>query len=466
VTRYRLTTEVFSLPRGRDHLVYAPLLQTSVVVNDAALNLLADISAERAVPRNVSTREVLDLLVELQLIGKEHGGRRASGAAAALTSAATADRPVTDDPPAAALRPTAVTLFLTTACNLRCVYCYASGGEKPRYLDEQVAFDAIDFVVDNAVTDGRPEVTVTFHGGGEPTLAGETLKNCVAHARHRCEEHALELSTGTATNGVVDDAMREYLAASMTSVMVSVDGPAAVQDRLRPRAGGGASSAAVERTLARLSESDCTLGTRLTCTSHALDHALETVRHLADTYRLNTIHLEPLFACGRSISNGLQPPNAERFVEAFRECREYAARHGVEVAYSGAHQASLACSFCQASRPSFNITTEGDVTACYEVTGRDDSRADTFIYGSYDPTHRSFTFDAARIDALRHLTVNDAPRCARCFAKYHCAGDCPSKRLYPGADDAVVARCEINRRLTLDQLEEVIRCPTTSEATI
>ncbi len=226
------------------------------------------------------------------------------------------------------------------------------------------------------------------------------LKNCVAHARRRCEKHALELSTGTATNGVVDDAMREYLAESMTSVMVSIDGPAAVQDRLRPRAGGGASSAAVERTLARLSESDCTLGTRLTCTSHALDHALETVRHLVDTYRLNTIHLEPLFACGRSISNGLQPPNAERFVEAFRECREYAARHGVEVAYSGAHQSSLACSFCQASRPSFNITTEGDVTACYEVTGRDDSRADTFIYGSYDPTHRSFAFDAARVDAL------------------------------------------------------------------
>ena len=74
-----------------------------------------------------------------------------------MTSAAAADgEPATADPPAAALRPTAVTLFLTSACNLRCVYCYASGGEQPRYLDEQVALDAIDFVVDNAVADGRP----------------------------------------------------------------------------------------------------------------------------------------------------------------------------------------------------------------------------------------------------------------------------------------------------------------------
>jgi len=466
VTRYRLATEVFSLPRGREHLVYAPLLQTSVVVNDAALDLLADIAAERAVTRDARTREVLDLLVDLQLIGKTSGRRRASGAAPVPPPAAAGGGHAAADLAPTALRPTAVTLFLTSACNLRCLYCYASGGEQPRYLDEQVALDAIDFVVDNAVAGGHTEATVTFHGGGEPTLAGDTLRRCVEHARRRCEEHAIQLSTGTATNGVISDRMRRYLAENMTSVMVSIDGPAAVQDRLRPRADGGPSSAAVERTLARLSESDCTLGVRLTCTSDAMDHALQTVRHLIGAYRLKTIHLEPLFVCGRSLGNGLRPPSAERFVEVFRACREHASGHDVEVAYSGAHQASLSCSFCQASRPSFNITTEGDVTACYEITGSDDPRAATFIYGSYDPTHRSFVFDEARIAALRRLTVNDAPRCARCFSKYHCAGDCPSKRLYPGADDAVIARCAINRRLTLDQLEEVIRCPTISAATV
>ena len=99
MNRYRLTTEVFSLPRGRDHLVYAPLLHTSVVVNDAALNLLADISAERAVTRNAATREVLDLLVELQLIGKEHGRRRASSTAPTLPPAAASGGPASADPP-------------------------------------------------------------------------------------------------------------------------------------------------------------------------------------------------------------------------------------------------------------------------------------------------------------------------------------------------------------------------------
>lgn len=455
MTRYQLTSEVFSLPNERGHLIYAPLLQTSVVVNDAALTLLADIAAQRAVTRDDRTGQVLDLFTDLKLIS-ETGTAPAAQSAAPPRPACSAPTPVT---------PTDVTLFLTTDCNLRCVYCYASGGERPRSLDPAVATDAIDLVVANAVAAGETQIRVSFHGGGEPTLAAATMRRCVDYARRRCAEHDLQLSTGTATNGVMSDATRDYLAETMTSVMVSVDGPPQVQDRQRPRADGGPSSAGVARTLARLSRSAVTLGVRLTCTADALDHAVATTRHLADSYRLKTIHLEPLFVCGRSVGAGLAAPSPERFVEVFRACRDEAGRRGVELAYSGARQ-SLSCTFCQASKPSFNVTTEGDVTACYEVTGRDDPRAATFFYGAHDPGRHTFTFDAARVAALRHLTVTEAPRCARCFAKYHCAGDCPSKRLYSGSDEAVVARCAINRRLTLDQLEEVIRCQTTSQTAL
>lgn len=455
MTRYQLTTEVFSLPHERGHLVYAPLLQTTVVVNDAALSLLADIAAARSVARDERTGQVLALFEELNLIS-DTGAAPAAASAAPPRPACTTATPV---------RPTDVTLFLTTDCNLRCIYCYASGGERPRYLDPATAMDAIDLVVANAVAAGETQVRVSFHGGGEPTLAARTMQRCVEYARRRCAEHDLQLFTGTATNGVMSDATRDYLAETMTSVMVSVDGPPEVQDRQRPQADGGPSSAGVARTLARLSRSEVTLGVRLTCTADALDHAVATTRQLADSYRLKTIHLEPLFVCGRSIGTELAAPDPERFIEVFRACRDEAGRRGVELAYSGARQ-SLSCTFCQASKPSFNVTTEGDVTACYEVTGRDDPRAATFVYGAHDPARHAFSFDETRVAALRRLTVTEAPRCARCFAKYHCAGDCPSKRLHDGSDAAVIARCEINRRLTRDQLEEVIRCQTTSQTAL
>ncbi len=455
MTTYRFTTEVFSLPRDEGHLVYAPLLRTSLVVNDACLGLLSAIAAERAVTPDASGREVLDLLAELSLIetapaGTPTGVTTSAPKPASGPGAADADGPAT-------VAPTAVTLFLTSACNLRCVYCYASGGERDRFLDPGVAIDAVDLVVANAAARGLDDVRVSFHGGGEPTLAGDTLRRCVRRAQRLSEENGLGLRTGTATNGVMDDAMRDFLAETMTSVMVSVDGPPEVQDRLRPRPGGGPSWPEVTRTLARLSASEVTLGVRLTCTDEALEHAAGTVRQLTADHRIHTVHLEPLFQCGRSLQNGLRPPSPERFVRVYRECCEAAAEAGVELAYSGARQSSLCHTFCQVSLPSFNVTTEGDVTACYEITGRDDPRAGVFIYGRHDAATRSFAFDPARVAALRRLTVDEAPRCARCFAKYHCAGDCPSKRLFAGADEAVVGRCEINRALTLDQLEEAMR---------
>jgi uncharacterized protein len=455
VSAYRFTTEVFTLPREEGHLVYAPLLRTSLVVNDACLGLLRAIATQSVVAPDEHGREVLDLLQELSLV-EEAPVAPATPRHAGEADVAGADAAQIAGGDPSTVTPTAVTLFLTSACNLRCVYCYASGGDRDRFLDPEVAFDAVDLVVTNAAERKLDEVRVSFHGGGEPTLAGDTLRRCVHRARRLSEEHGLRLRTGTATNGVMDDAMRDFLAETMTSVMVSMDGPPSVHDALRPRPGGGPSSAEVARTLARLSAGDVTLGVRLTCTDEALTHAADTVRRLTSAYRVHTVHLEPLFQCGRSVRSGLRPPSPERFVKAYRECRSAAAEAGVELAYSGARQSSLCHTFCQVSLPSFNVTTEGDVTACYEVTGRDDPRAGVFVYGRHDAATRSFVFDTERVAALRRLTVDQAPRCARCFAKYHCAGDCPSKRLFAGADKAVVGRCEINRALTLDQLEEAM----------
>lgn len=459
MTTYRLTTEVFALPHGEQHIVYAPLRETSMLVNSGALAVMADIAAEREVTPSGGSRELIELLLELDLIRAGDESRPDEPRDGQMREARCDGG--CGGPGDSALRPVACTLFLTTDCNLRCLYCYASGGERPRYLDERIALDAIDLIVGNASSSGTGKASVTFHGGGEPTLAAATLMRCADHARRRCDGEGLELSVGLATNGVMSDDMRDFLATTMTSVVVSVDGPPAVQDRLRPFAGGAPSSAAVERTLTRLAGGSCSVGARLTCTEDSIDHAYEAVCHLVDDHALSHVHLEPLFVCGRSVGRGLRPPDPGRFVEVVRACREYARTRGVKIAYSGARQASLTSSFCQASMPSFNVTTEGDLTACYEVTGRHDPRAETFIYGSYDAAGRSFLFDEARLAALRRLTVHDAPRCAHCFAKYHCAGDCPSKRLYSGADEAVIARCEINRRLTLDQLEEhVLRGPT------
>ena len=49
MTTYRFTTEVFTVPRGGRHIVYAPLRETSMLVNDGALGVLGDIAAGREI---------------------------------------------------------------------------------------------------------------------------------------------------------------------------------------------------------------------------------------------------------------------------------------------------------------------------------------------------------------------------------------------------------------------------------
>ena len=49
-------------------------------------------------------------------------------------------------------KPTVVTLFPTSRCNLRCIYCYADAGElELKDLDFNIAQNSIDFIVENAI---------------------------------------------------------------------------------------------------------------------------------------------------------------------------------------------------------------------------------------------------------------------------------------------------------------------------
>jgi len=51
------------------------------------------------------------------------------------------------------------------------------------------------------------------------------------------------------------------------------------------------------------------------------------------------------------------------------------------------------------------------------------------------------------------MTVLNKEKCEKCFAKFHCAGDCPVKATISEKDDQLYNyRCTINRELTKHQI--------------
>ncbi len=160
-----LSAEVFVIPlQERGYLVYAPLRRSAFVTNAKVVNILADLKSGLS-PKGVDADPALmEFLRRLEIV-----------------DAPPEQLPLTvfgGDP-----CPTAVTLFLTTACNLRCHYCYASAGDTSiRFMGMDVAKRGIDFVAHNAATKGLSHFEIAYHGGGEPSVNWKTMTESLEYA--------------------------------------------------------------------------------------------------------------------------------------------------------------------------------------------------------------------------------------------------------------------------------------------
>lgn len=428
-----LSAEIFVIPlEANRFLIYAPLRRAAFVGNAGVVNLLADLREGRTEGRG-EDGETLEFLRRLEIVdaGPE-----------------TPPRTVFADEP----DPTSVTLFLTTACNLRCAYCYAAAGEgRARHMSLELARRGVDFVVGNALRRGEDHFEVNFHGGGEPTRNWPTLTATLAYARRQAEAHGLNLTAYLATNAVFSVRQLDWIVAHLDGASVSCDGLPEVHDAHRVTPAGKGSSACVLRALRRFDAENFAYGIRMTVTAAAIPRLADSVEYLCANFRPGQIQAEPAYQIGR----GALAPSAETavFVAAFREAQGRARRHGHELTFSAARAGTLTDHFCAATQDLFALTPDGSVSSCYEVFEESSPRAPVFLYGAADG-EGGWRFDREKIAFLRRQSVDRRAHCAGCFARWSCGGDCYHKALAIHGDGefAGTERCDIIRALTQDQI--------------
>lgn len=429
----RVSAETFSIPLqdGR-YVIYAPLRRAAYVGNASAINILADIHDGSYHRTSDPDGGMLELLRALEIVD---GGPET--------------QPITEF--RGAPEPTAVTLFLTTSCNLRCTYCYASAGDKPaRSMPIDVARHGIDFVIANAVRQGVPRVEIAYHGGGEPTVNWKTLTGSLDYARARASAQGIAVHASLATNGVLSDARIDWIIANISDVSLSFDGEPEVHDRHRPTVGGHGSSARVIHTLERLDAVDFPYGLRMTVTADQIARLPDSVAFVCERFRPGRILVEPSYQLGR----WKEAPSAETaaFIAAYREAQARARELGREIQFSGARLGLLTNHFCGISQDSFSLSPDGNVSACYEAFSEDQPLASTFFYGK--PEGEAYAFNLPVLDHLRGQAVQHRGHCQGCFAKWSCGGDCyhRAKHADPATEFAGTDRCHIIRELTKDQI--------------
>ena len=122
--------------------------------------------------------------------------------------------------------PVNVTLHVSHACNLKCVYCFADGGAyggKAVQMKPEVARQAVDWVLGRCRAVGRSHINFF---GGEPLLNFPLIQEVVRYAREQGEALGVQVTFGITTNGtLLSDQVIRFMAEEDVHVMISIDGP-------------------------------------------------------------------------------------------------------------------------------------------------------------------------------------------------------------------------------------------------
>lgn len=424
--------EIYAIPISSDgdagegaagkYLIYRPLTGLAFIGNHAMANLCTQVAVK----------------------GKEAASVR--GEAGEFLSSIGFFQP---DPPqpypvSPEYRPAMVVLLLTNRCQLRCIYCYAAAGEQPvQELSPQLGYAAIDAVCQNAQEAGLLQFEVSFHGGGEPSIAWKTLQACTSYARQK----PLLAKVTLTSNGVWSSHQRDWILSNLDALSLSLDGGRETQDAARPFASGKGSFEWVMRTVAELDRRSFSYGIRMTATAPWSSFP-EDVRFLCQHTGCRSIQVEPAFNTSRGGHARPMDGQGRDFISAFMKAFEIAQQAGRSLYYSGARLGLVTTTFCTAPYGALIVNAAGEMVTCYEIADHLHPLYKLSVIGKV--AEGQPIMDREARSHLHNLMAERRAHCRECFCYWSCAGDCYTRTMKdePGGHLLYHERCNINRLLT------------------
>jgi uncharacterized protein len=347
--------------------------------------------------------------------------------------------------PALEHRPTTAVLMMTSACNLRCTYCYAHGGEDPGlWMNTGLARRIIDRACENAHLLNRDTFSLAFHGGGEPTLNWEVLTDAVRYARKK----DLPCHVSMASNGLWDEKQHNFIIDHFDGLSLSFDGIRSVQDHQRPQANGHGSFETVMKTINALDQVGFPYGIRLTATPNSWRSLPESIAFICHETHCPIIQVEPCYSAERGKYNDPSAEQANDFSSLFMAAYEIALEQSRTLYYSGARPWTVTHCFCGSPQEALVVTPEGDLVTCFEIHDRRHRFSSQFVIGR--ATQDLIEIDTARLGRFVHENQRRRSRCRDCFCYWHCGGDCTSR--YVAYPEEHRGRCLVNRNITRELL--------------
>ncbi len=329
-------------------------------------------------------------------------------------------------------KPNVIVVKVTRDCNLRCTYCYVSGGARKEHTSTGMVVDFFD-----QIAEGNPRVISCAFHGGEPLLAGELVREIVEALRGR--PYGPRLRFSIQTNGtLVTDEWAQYFREHRFSVGVSLDGPRAVNDLTRFNVAGRGAFDGTMKGIDRLRRVGQPIGLICVVTKMNQDHLVDLLE-LCHEKDIRSVSFLPFFPMGYGIGKDAQlsADNLEywektkavitwlvehntRYPDAKIYEREIASMtRNIVIPGNGCYMCSS--SPCGAGTQHVGLDVDGGVYVCDTFYGMAD-----YVIGNVLEQRVDEILQSPLIQRFQRRTVRTIPRCSQCHLNQWCYGGCPA----------------------------------------
>ena len=326
------------------------------------------------------------------------------------------------------VRKQAITFYMTTKCNLKCVYCsYANRKIPVKKEHETISLPFAKRGIDDYFRDYSSR-HIRFYGIGEPTLEFELMKQIKDYAYQKAGN---KLTVELQTNGVFSKNIAKWIAKNVNILWISCDGPQEFQNAQRPTVGSGITSKIVEQNLKYFNNiKNIQVGVRSTLTVPIIRRQRELVNYFAS---LGIKYVNVLPVCSPASYKGnnelfdWDPIDfAENFLDAHNEAKKHNIFYNSLYIVNFDEKTRHACRSCV---PHPQLTTDGYVSCCdYGQFGPEyfPGKFQQLIYGKYIPEEDIIIYDEDIIHRLRSRCAENLKKgpCRGCEYVHFCAGGC------------------------------------------
>ncbi len=322
-----------------------------------------------------------------------------------------------------------LTILTTTACNLRCTYCYAEGGAYGGPVAHFKSTDAFQ-ALDNILSFYHIIENIQFFGG-EPLLNPDLIETVVTFFKEKHQNGEIPMMPyfGVTTNGTIWNAQIAQLVQRYhIALNISLDGPQEIHDALRVDRQGRGSFERVWRTIEALRAQNIPFSVEVTYTPLAMrkGYSVWDILEFLANHGILHPHLVPAVYAPHDPENW-KPHEYRQLVEHYREATRRALRALAEgrvllFSYLTGLLRNLLLRIpqpliCAAGMHDLALDVTGHIYPCFMFIGQLQFRFQSALQSLDNVEYCKQVYDFYLKNAKAHR-----PSCRTCWARHVCTG--------------------------------------------